>query len=139
MISRDPIYAALFNRIKLTAGLVTTDRVLRHWNDVKHPDQPALFLVSGSESGNAQLGRPTIWTLTAKAYLYARTEKGTVPATVLHGLIDAFELSLSPDPITGKQNLGGACHHCRITAIEHDEGLLGQQGVSIITISIDAV
>ena len=139
MITRDPIYQALFDRIKLTTGLVTSDRVLRHWNDVKHPDQPALFLVSGTESAQASLGRPTRWNLAAKAYLYVRTERGTVPATVLNTLIDAIEQSLRPDPVTGQQTLGGLCHHCFMASVEHDEGLLGQQGVAIVTFSLDCV
>jgi hypothetical protein len=139
VITRDPIHQALFDKIKLTAGLVTTDRVLRHWNDVEHHDQPALFLAGGNESAQASLGRPTRWSLTAKAYIYARTETGTVPATILNGLIDAIEQSLKPDPCNGQQNLGGLCHHCYISAVEHDEGLLGQQGVAIVTFVIDAV
>ena len=139
MITRDPIHAALFNKIKQTAGLVTSDRVLRHWNDVKHPEQPALFLVSAGEVAQAKLGLPTRWSLTAKAYVYARTEKGSVPATILHTLIDAVELSLAPDVQTGQQTLGGLCHHCYLSAVEHDEGLLGQQGVAILTFTIDVV
>lgn len=137
MITRDPIYQALFNRLKLTTGLITSDRILRHWNDVKPPEQPALFLVSGTESAQASLGLPTKWNLSAKAYLYVRTEKGTVPATVLHAMIDAIEQSLKPDAITGKQNLGGLCNHCFMSSVEHDEGLLGQQGVAIVTFTLD--
>jgi len=139
MITRDPIHAALFNRIRTTATLVTSGRVLRHWNDVKANEQPALFLVSDCETSVAKLGLPTKWFLTVKAYIYARTEKGTVPATVLNSLIDAIELSLTPDVVTGKQNLGGLCHHCSMSAVEHDEGLLGQQGVAIVTFSIEAI
>lgn len=139
MITRDPLHQALFNKLRLTAGLVTCDRVLRHWNDVKHPEQPALFLVSGSETAQASLGRPTRWTLDAKAYLYARTEKPTVPATVLNSFVDAIELSLAPDPQTGRQTLGDLCHHCYMAFVEHDEGLLGQQGVAIVTFKIDVV
>jgi hypothetical protein len=139
VITRDPIYAALFAKLAAVAGLVTTSRVLLHWNDVKHQDQPALFLTSGNESAQAALGKPTVWTLTAKAYVYARTEKGTVPATVLHTLIDAIDLSLKPDVTTNQQTLGGLCHHCFMASVEHDEGLLGQQGVAIISFSIIVV
>jgi hypothetical protein len=139
MITRDPIHQALFNKLKLTAGLVTTDRVLRHWNDVKHPEQPALFVTAGNEAATASLGRPTVWNLSAKAYIYVRTEKGTVPATVLNSLIDSIELSLKPDPQTGQQTLDGMCHHCYMSAVEHDEGLLGQQGVAIISFVIQVV
>ena len=139
MITRDPIYAALFNKLKVISGLVTSDRVLRHWNDVKHPEQPALFLTSGNEVASARLGLPTRWSLTAKAYVYVRTEKGSVPATVLHALIDAIELAMAPDPVTNQQTLGGLCHHCFMSAVEHDEGLLGQQGVAIVTFTIDVV
>ena len=139
MITRDPIHQALFNKLKLTAGLITTSRVLQHWQDVKHADQPALFLTSGNESAIASLGRPSKWNLVAKAYLYVRTEKGTVPATVLHGFIDAIELSLKPDAQTGRQTLDGLCQHCYLSSVEHDEGLLGQQGVAILTFIIDVV
>lgn len=139
MNTREAMYSALYDRVKLTAGLVTKDRILRHWNDVKPADQPALFLASGNETPTPRLGLPTKWFLTAKVYLYVRVEKPAVPATVLHTMIDALELSLKPDAITGKQNLGGMCHHCHLAGIEHDEGLLGQQAVAICTIIIEAV
>src|SRR5207253_3314956 len=62
MISREPIYAALFDLIESAGAFVTAERRLRHWSDVAPAEQPALFQSQKSEVGAVKaLGAPTVW------------------------------------------------------------------------------
>src|SRR4051812_8813483 len=64
MISREPIYAALFALAAGAAHFVTTGRKLRHWSDLTAPEQPALFMRQKLEIATvAAIGAPTVWKL----------------------------------------------------------------------------
>jgi hypothetical protein len=141
MIAREPIYAALFERVAGAAGFVTAERRLRHWSDVAPAEQPALFMTQKSEVAAIKaLGAPTVWTLHVELYLYAHSSDPRLsPTTVLNPLLDAVEAALTPSPTTGVQDLGlpAMVQHAFIAGkIDTDEGALGDQAIAIIPVEI---
>lgn len=63
----------------------------------------------------------------------AKTKKGTQLNTVKK----AIRVALAPDPVTNHNELGGAAEHCWIEGMILDnEGMLGQQALSIVPITI---
>jgi hypothetical protein len=139
MISREPIYAALFAKLQAIQGVVTCSRILKHWSEVGTAEQPALYLAQKSMTAEVTFGKPTRWTLEAEVYIYVRTDRLTEPpATQMNNLIDAVEAALAPDQSTPNvQTLGGLVSHCWINGkIETDEGTLGEQAVAVIPINM---
>ena len=141
MITREPIYAALFGLVAEAANFVTTSRRMRHWSGLTAAEQPALFMRQKAERAVvATPGAPTVWTLVVELYVYAHASNPYVaPATVLNPLIDGVETALAPLPATGLQNLGlpAAVQHAYIAGkIETDEGVLRDQAVAIIPVEI---
>jgi hypothetical protein len=141
MITREPIYAALFARAATAASFVTAARRLRHWSDLTPAEQPALFMRQKSEVATlATLGAPTVWRLSLELYVYAHASDPYVaPATVLNPLVDAVDAALAPDAVTGVQDLGlpGSVRHAAIAGkLETTEGVLRDQAVAIIPVEI---
>ena len=136
-MNREAIYAALFAKLGNLPGIVTASRRLRHWDDVPQAEQPALFMAQRYESASGEPGLNRVWVLSVDVYLYARTGGNDPPSTVLNPLIDAVEAAMATEPISNKQTLGGLVQHAWIDGqIETDEGLLGDQGVVIIPITM---
>ncbi len=141
MITREPIYAALFGHVAGAAHFVTAARRFRHWSDMTPAEQPSLFMRQKSEVASAPApGAPTVWTLLVEFYVYAHASDPYVaPATVLNPLIDAVEAALAASPVTGMQDLGvpAMVQHARIAGkIETTEGVLRDQAVAVIPIEI---
>jgi hypothetical protein len=141
MISREPIYAALFGLLETAADFAVVDRRLRHWSDVSPPEQPALFMAQKTELASVKtLGAPTVWTLAVDLYLYVHSsDPHLAPATVLNPLLDAVEAALAPSATTGLQDLGlpATVQHAYISGkIETDEGVLGDQAIAIVPVEI---
>jgi len=137
-MTREPIYAALFNLVRSAASFVTTSRRLRHWSDVAAAEQPALFVIQKSETAEERRPLPVKWRARVDLYLYAQApDELTPPATVMNPLLDAIEAALAPDPASHVQSLGGLVQHCWIAGrIETDEGILGGQAVAIVPVEI---
>jgi hypothetical protein len=142
-MTREPIYAALFEIVKaaaISAGAKTYSRKLRHWDDVKAGEQPAVFQVQRAESSSQKLKVPAIWTLNVDLYVYINTsdDPRVAPSTLLNPIIDALEAVMPPDESPGgPQTLGGLVSHCWIAGtIETSEGVLGDQEVAIIPVEI---
>lgn len=140
MITREPVYAALFARVAGAAAFVTSGRRLRHWSGMAPAEQPALFMRQKEEVAKVPtLGAPTVWTLIVEFYLYAHSSNRYVaPATVLNPLIDAVEAALAP-PAAQLQDLGlpAMVQHAYIAGkIVTDEGVLRDQAVAIIPVEI---
>ena len=141
MISREPIYAALFALVSNAAGFVTTSRRWRHWSELTPAEQPALFLRQRSEAATEPtLGAPTVWRLRVDLYLYAHSsDPFATPASVLNPLVDAVEAALAPLVATGVQNLGlpDTVQHAYIVGrIITDEGVLRDQIAIVIPVEI---
>ena len=141
MISREPIYAALFALVAGAADFVTTSRRLRPWSELTPAEQPALFMRQKSEmAANRTLGAPTVWTLAVELYVYAQeSDPYGAPASVLNPLLDAVEAVLAPSVATGLQTLAlpAMVQHAYIAGkVAIDEGVLRDQIVAIIPIEI---
>lgn len=132
---RENIYKALFDKVKNIEGIKTSSRKLKHWNDVSTTEQPALFQIQRGEQPQQSKGMPTVWNFSVSLYLYVNSQDGN-PSSLLNLYLDKIEEALKPNA-KGFQELGGLVSHCWIDGnIETDEGLLGDQSVAIIPISI---
>jgi len=137
-ITREPIYLALWNKVKVIPGFNTVSRRLEHWADVPKSEQPALFQSQAGEIAMPARGIPTKWNLSVNLYVYvvADDDPYSSPAPALNALLDAIEAALSPD-LTGYQTLGGLVYDCKINGkIETLEGVLGGQEAAVIPIEI---
>ena len=138
-MTREPIYAALFAKLSSVPGFVTVSRRLKHWDDVQQPAQPALFQTQKRESVTTTPGMNPVWVFSVDIYIYAnnRGDKSVSPSIALNPLIDAIAAAIAPDAVSNKQTLGGLVQHAWIDGtIETDEGVLGDQAVCIIPITI---
>jgi hypothetical protein len=141
MISREPIYSALFERVAGAAHFVTAGRKLRHWSDLTAAEQPALFMRQKSEIAAVPAnGAPTVWKLVVELYVYAHAgDPYVAPAAVLNPLLDAVQAAFAPAPVTGVQDLGSPdiVQHAYIAGkTEITEGVLRDQAVAIIPVEI---
>lgn len=141
MISRETIYAALWQLAEGAGNFASANRRLRHWADVAPIEQPALFMSEkGGRAAVRTLGAPIVWTLYAEFYLYVHSsDPYLAPAMILNPLLDAIEAALAPPPSTGIQNLGlpEMVQHASIAGkIETDEGVLGDQAIAIVPVEI---
>ncbi|MCL2658772.1 MAG: hypothetical protein FWD62_15455 [Betaproteobacteria bacterium] len=138
MIAREPIYTALFERLRSIPGLVICSRRLRHWADVSAGEQPALFQAQKGETPQFETGQPGAWRLSLDLYLYVKAPTSEAPAQYLNPLLDAICAVFEPEnPITNRCTLGGLVHYARIAGqIETDEGTLGDQAVAVVPIEI---
>ena len=130
---REDIHAALAGLLEAVPGVATFSRRLLHWSDVPAGEQPALFMTGGNETVTVDgRGIPGRRFMPVKLYVYNQNEDSGLQ----NDLLDAIEKALEPD---GEETLtlGGLVHFCRIEGeIETDEGLLGEQSVAIVPISI---
>lgn len=131
------VYAALFARVSAVGGLVTTSRRLRHVNDVKPAEQPALFQAQLGQAHQYMQGRVTFVTLGAVLYLYVRNPPSAIPGQLFNGLLDGIRAALAPDnAMTNACTLGGIVHWVRLGAIDTDEGTLGEQCIARIPLEM---
>lgn len=138
-MTREPIYAALFAKLQAVDGFVTVSRRLKHWADVPPVEQPALFMAQKRETVTTTPGLNPVWVFSVDVYLYAHTQgdANLSPGAILNPLIDSITAALAPEVVSNKQTLGGLVQHAWIDgSIETDEGVLGEQGVAIIPVTI---
>lgn len=139
MSPREQIYQALFDLLKAETSIKTISRRLRHWSEVPPADQPALFLVQKIETATVRTKIPTIWTFHVDLWLYVRSsgEHDTPPMYYANPIIDRIVQKLMPPEHLGEQTLGGLVERCRIEGpIETDEGVLGDQAVIVIPVTM---
>jgi hypothetical protein len=143
-MNRKAIKAAIFS---LVAGVqfdvgnglqsfATASPKLKHWNDVKKPDQPAFCLSQGPQTAMPPPvpGAPQVWHLDYTGYIYVNSQDQTDPADVLNPILDVIEAAFSSD-IGLPQTLGGLVQWARIDGkIDTFEGTLGDQEVALIPI-----
>ena len=141
-MTRETVYAALYALSAATLGLETHRRRLRHWSDLSMSEFPALFQGQGEEEAKQQRGRPTIWLLKPKQYLYVHAGDDTTvdPSTLINPLLDLLMAEFMPpsvaDQFPGANTLGGLASHAWITRVEMMEGVLGAVEVAIVNFEI---
>ena len=139
-MNREAIYSSLFNLVKASASFKTASRRLRLWSDVNASDKPAIFVVQRPQNYvNASTATPAKVTLEAEIIIYTNAGKDPnyVGATDLNNLVDAVDVALAGNPVTGNQTLGGLVNHCWIEGkIFIDPGDLDGDGLAIIPVKI---
>lgn len=149
--TREAVWAALVAQLTtmvaptpVPSGKITAvSRVWRPWEDLAGTDvsQPILYIVQ-TENGYAEdKGSPALRSLSADLVLYCNrgseltTEAGGVGQ--LDAILDAIDVALKPDPITGVNTLGGLVSHCWITGkAAIYEGTLGEQLIATLPVEI---
>ncbi|MGO8740068.1 hypothetical protein [Rhodoblastus sp.] len=115
-------------------------RRVKLWNDVAAADQPALFIGEHGESiAYAGDNFPSKTTLNVDLLIYtsAGRDPDAVPARALNIVIEALIATLTPDPKTGRQTLGGLVQSCRVEGrILKDPGDLDGQGFALVPVKI---
>ncbi len=139
-MNRESIITALFALVSAAAPFATASRRLQLWSSVAAADKPAVFLCERSEIyTHASEAVPATVTLNVDIYIYidAGKDQSVFPISTLNQLIDAVDLALAPNPLTGLQTLGGLASHCWIEGkIMKDAGDLDGDGVAIIPLKI---
>lgn len=139
MQSLETICSTFFAKVSAVAGFKTTSRRLRVVEDVASADQPALFMTVVSLESQVNTKTPTVWTLNLVLWIFVHTggDENAIPSSIMNPLLNAVLESFAPGPIESEQTLGGLVHRCRVSGvIETEEGLLGDQAVSAIPVSI---
>lgn len=147
MTDRDPIYVALYARVKnklesLLPGFVKTVGRKHMMPPTLTPDkQPAVFVVQGPEHKEPH-PRGTSGKLMLHAFILAYCYE-TTPAqdgtTQLNTLIKSIEQAIEADDADsgGIQTLGGLVYQCWIEGdIDVDPGVFGQQAVAMIPVKM---
>lgn len=142
-VSRETIYAALFALVSSSASFVTASRKLTHWSDVGPEEHPAIFQRQTDETWIVQKGLPPKIQLHVELYIYVHTlsqqlDPTVVPSQMLNPLLDAVDAALAVDDRSNNVlTLGGLVSHCWIDGkTENFEGMIGDQAVAIIPVSI---
>lgn len=149
--SREAIMAALCARLATTRFATPINdqitwallsRRMKLWSDVPAVDQPALFVAEHGETvayGGENLPSKTILNVDLFIYSAAGRDPDSVPARDLNIALDALSAALAPEPVSGRQTLGGLVHHCRIEGrIVKDPGDLDGQGLALVPVRIMA-
>ena len=147
-MNRETITEALFARLSIIPGLVSTSRKVRPFVDLAPEEMPALFVGVGRSTSQQERNRRPVWTLTWTVYIYVLDQSPTGPSPALNALLGQVEQALvatdaeTATPTEGFQaaqggstTLGGLVSHVSLADVETDEGSLGDLGVAILTIS----
>ena len=141
-MSREQIDSAIYALIQGIASFQTSSRRLpTNWIETAPERQPALYLLHGQEvlEQNVQkMGGPLFSTInyTVVLMVHAGGQINSTPMSRLNPIIDAL---VNVIHLTNgeKQTLDGLVHRLVISGpIETDEGLLGDQAIAVVPLSV---
>jgi hypothetical protein len=147
-LNRTEILDALYAKLSALPGVITFGRRVRMPEEIPPSEQPALLMLPGIQTVDAEAGRPAVWTLNVDVVLYAYEDTPEGPSSTLNTLITTVEEALEADPTEPRAvnarfgaslytTLGGRVAACRINGtIETDGGALGPQAVAVIPVQI---
>lgn len=139
-MNREAIVSALFTKASASAGFVTKGRRFKLWTEVPASAKPALFLMErGEDYVRDSEAVPAKVTLNVDLFIYTSVGKdpNTIPGQQLNQLLDAIDAALAPEPVTGKQTLGGLVSHCWIEGnVMKDTGDMDGDGLAVIPVKI---
>lgn len=119
-VSREDVASALFALVSGSAGMVTSSRVFRGFDEVNREEMPAIFQIQRPEkyerAPGGMVGIPPKRTMVFELFLYTcdPQERSVPPSIQMNRMIDAVETSLLPSPTTGLQTLGGLVASARL-------------------------
>ena len=99
-IAREPIYAALFDKLSTLkpSVLALTSRRMRHISDLSEAELPAAFQVESLELVNHRDNLPPIYTLQPQWWLYvSENDTDAAPSTQFNNLMDKLDALFTPD------------------------------------------
>ena len=136
---REQIIAALFDIASTAAKFNTSGRRLQLWSKVS--SFPALFVQSTGTHYPPRdtRGLPPKRTISAELWVYTDVGKdpNANPEAALNDIVDAIEVVLAPNVLTGVQTLGSLVSHCWIEGeIEQFPGVLDGIAKAIIPVKI---
>ena len=136
---REQIIAALFDLALTAATFNTSGRRLQLWSKVS--SFPALFVQStGTHYPPRDVrGLPPKRTISAELWVYTDVGKdpNANPEAALNDIVDAIEVALAPNVLTGVQTLGGLVSHCWIEGeVEQFPGMLDGIAKAIIPVKV---
>ena len=141
-MSREQIDSAIYALIQGIAPFQTSSRRLpTNWLETAPERQPALYLLHGQEvlEQNVQkMGGPLSSTINYTVILMVHSggQINSTPMSRLNPIIDALVNAIHPTNGT-KQTLGDLVHRLIISGpIETDEGLLGDQAIAVVPLSV---
>lgn len=121
-------------------GIITASRRLSHWNDVMPADQPAMYLVKKSEKNEKKRGVPDKWIFNFELYVYVNTtnDPNVIPTSLMNPILDEITNMFAPDDLANDAlTLGGLVSHVAVNGeLITDEGVLGDQAITIVPIEI---
>lgn len=133
----EAIQAELFARLQQIPGVVTTSRILSHWADVPAEHQPALYLTYVSYTPSYQgRGIPPRWDGLCNVTVYAQRDPVTGTCPQLLPLVESVINAFAPSGISNTCALAGAIDVRIESPIVTDEGLLGNQALAVIPLTI---
>lgn len=142
--SREDVMSAFMELAQETADFKLVSRKFKAWEDCNNTEFPALFVLDHSETHVRMTGMgeglPVAATINATAIIYVRDEqadKTIPPATQLNNMLDAFEATIAPSPLTLVQTLGGRVRHVWIEGeVFKEPGDVDGQGIIVIPLKI---
>lgn len=140
-MSREAIFAALFNLAKSSSGFQTTSRTLVNPDGIDIAALPALLQEQGEQITQKKVGTgmPSKWQYRASLWIVVAQgeDQNAIPATMLNNALDALELALQAPTVGGLQTLGGLVYDCIISdKIQIHEPTLGSKAIAIVPILI---
>lgn len=130
---------ALFEMLQAVPGIVTSSRILQKWSDVPQEDQPALYLTHATYTPTIKgRGIPPAWDSLCNITVYARRDPDTGSCAALLPIIEEIigALAARAHPGFGTVQIGDAVDVRIEGPIRTDEGLLGDQAIAVIPITI---
>jgi hypothetical protein len=121
-------------------GILSASRRLIHWGEVAPCDQPAMYLVHVGENIAKVRGIDSRRMMTFNLYVYVNTSTyaGVIPQKLMNPILDQIDTMFNVDNFAAYSlTLSDLVSHVAIQGdVMTDEGLLGDQAVSIIPIEI---
>lgn len=141
--TREAVHEALETRLNTMSVFETTSRIKEGIGMTPaKTKQPALYIVCKSEPITQEKGSPAIQDVDFELWVYCsrsgfKGEGQTAPATPLNTLLDAIDVVLAPDPVSGYQTLGGIVAHCwKSGSIRRYENHLDTQVLAIYPVNV---
>lgn len=140
MTTRKAAVTALFNILKTSSSFTTASRHMKIFSDVPKAERPALYFLEEAEVyENSADYNPPKRTLKIKAFVYTAAQQDGTVANIdqLNDIMEAFEVALAGNPLTGLQTLNGTVVNARINGqVFKDAGDIDGDGVLVVPLEI---
>jgi hypothetical protein len=139
-MNREEIFTALFDKLRGGTFFACVSRKLRHIDDVRPDEMPALFMNCRNQTVEQRQRLPAVYRLPVDLYVYVRATDDRLTQQWLNDALDDIDALLAPAYWSPAETLGvGNVAHVRVQGdIVTDEGTLGEVGIAIVPVEIIA-